>query len=255
ALYRDYRRRLLPEEGDYAGWIARHDTLTAERMEHLHVRAARLGDAGPLISILLPVYQTPERWLRRCIESVLAQAYPRWELCIADDASPDPRVAAVVREYADRDPRIRFVRREANGHISAASNSALALAQGEFVALLDHDDELRPHALLEMAEAIAADPGLALLYSDADKLVAEGRRCGPYSKPDFDPDLLRGQNYVCQFAAIRAGLVREVGGFREGFEGSQEHDLILRCSEKLRSQQIRHIPKVLYHWRAIPGST
>src|SRR5690606_11790335 len=181
--------------------------------------------------------------------------YPRWELCIADDASPDPRVAAVVREYADRDPRIRFVRREANGHISAASNSALALAQGEFVALLDHDDELRPHALLEMAEAIAAGAGLGLVYSDEDKLDAEGRRYDPYFKPDFDPDLLRGQNYVCHFTPIRTDLVRAVGGFRKGFEGSQDHDLILRCSERLRPEQVRHVPKVLYHWRAIPGST
>src|SRR5690606_13381525 len=174
-LFADYRRSLRPyDSSNYETWVRRVDTLTEERMTALRLRAAACVDDGPLISILLPVYQTPERWLRRCIDSVIGQAYPKWELCIADDASPDPRVAAVVREYADRDPRIRFVRREANGHISAASNSALALAQGEFVALLDHDDELRPHALLEMAEAIAADPGLELLYSDEDKLDAEG---------------------------------------------------------------------------------
>jgi glycosyltransferase involved in cell wall biosynthesis len=255
ALYRDYRRRLLPEDGDYAGWVARHDTITAELMENLRARAARLGESAPLVSILLPTYQTPERWLRRCIESVLAQAYPRWELCIADDASPDPRVVEVAREYAARDARIRVERREANGHISEASNTALALARGDFVALLDHDDELRPHALLEIAEAIHADPGVGLVYSDEDKLDLEGRRFDPYFKPDFDPDLLRGQNYICHFTAIRTELVRKVGGFRKGFEGSQDHDLILRCTERLRPDQVRHVPKVLYHWRAIPGST
>src|SRR5690606_22297149 len=225
------------------------------RMEGLRSRADSIGDSGPLVSILLPTYQTPERWLRRCIESVLAQAYPRWQLCIADDASPDPRVMEILQAYAARDSRIQVVRREANGHISEASNSALAMARGEFVALLDHDDELRPHALLEIVEAIAAGAGVGLVYSDEDKLDAEGRRYDPYFKPDFDPDLLRGQNYVCHFTPIRTDLVRAVGGFRKGFEGSQDHDLILRCSERLRPEQVRHVPKVLYHWRAIPGST
>ena len=132
ALYRDYRRRLLPEDlGDYAGWVARFDTLTAERMEELRVRAERLGPEAPLISILLPVYQTPERWLRRCIDSVVAQAYPRWQLCIVDDASPDGRVMEILEEYARKDERIEVVRRDVNGHISEASNSALAMARGE----------------------------------------------------------------------------------------------------------------------------
>lgn len=255
ALYRGYWRRLLPQEGDYAGWVARHDTLATEQVEGLRMRAESIAGSGPTISILLPTYQTPERWLRRCIESVLGQVYPRWELCVADDASPDPRVMEVLQEYASNEPRIRVVRRDANGHISEASNTALAMARGEFIALLDHDDELRPHALLEIAEAIVAVPDAGMVYSDEDKLDIEGRRYDPYFKPDFDPELLRGQNYVCHFTAIRTGLVREVGGFRKGFEGSQDHDLILRCSERLAPDQVRHVPKVLYHWRAIPGST
>jgi GT2 family glycosyltransferase len=164
-------------------------------------------------------------------------------------------VRRVLDEYARRDPRIRFVVRDANGHISEASNSALALATGEFVGLLDHDDELRPHALLEMAEAIAAQPDVALLYSDEDKIDADGRRFNPYFKPDWNPDLLLSQNYVCHFAVLRTALVRAVGGFRAGFEGSQDHDLFLRCTERLSDTQIRHVPKVLYHWRAIEGST
>jgi len=256
ALFRDYRRGLLSQGlGDYAGWAMRFDAITAEKLEDLRARASGLGAQGPSFSLLVPVYQTPERWLRRCIESVIAQAYPNWQLCLADDASPDPRVMQVLREYSDRDPRIEVVRRTTNGHISAASNTALGIARGDFVALLDHDDELRPHALLEMAEAIVAQPDLGLVYSDEDKIDEQGRRFDPYFKPDWDPDLLRSQNYVCHFTAIRTDLVRSVGGFREGYEGSQDHDLILRCSECLQPSQVRHIPKVLYHWRAIPGST
>ena len=256
ALYRDYRRRLLPEDiGDYATWAARFDTLTAERMEELRARAARLGEDAPLISILVPTYQTPERWLRRCIESVLGQAYPHWQLCIADDASPDARVMEVLREYAALDSRIEVTRREANGHIAEASNTALAMARGSHIGLLDHDDELRPHALLEMAEAIVADPDLGLLYSDEDKLDEDGRRFDPYFKPDWNPELLLSQNYVCHFTVIRADLVREAGGFRAGFEGSQDHDLFLRCTGRLPASRIHHVPRVLYHWRAIEGST
>ncbi len=256
ALYRDYRRRILRgQPGDYASWAARFDTLTADVGADLKARASRLGPDAPLISVLLPVYQTPERWLRKCIESVMNQAYQRWQLCIVDDASPDGQVMAVLREYAARDRRIEVARRTQNGHISEASNSALTLARGSFVALLDHDDELRPHALIEVAEAIVSQPGLALLYTDEDKIDAKGHRFDPYFKPDFDPDLLRSQNYVCHLTVIRTDLVRLVGGFRVGFEGSQDHDLILRCTEHLLPGQIRHIPKVLYHWRAIEGST
>ena len=256
ALYGDYRRRLLPEDiGDYASWVARYDTLATERMQDLSERAGRLGTDAPLISILVPTYMTPERWLRRCIESVIGQVYPRWQLCIADDASPDVRVMEVLRGYAALDDRIQVTRRDTNGHIAEASNSALELARGSYVGLLDHDDELRPHALLEMAEAIVANPDLALLYSDEDKLDEDGRRFDPYFKPDWNPDLLLSQNYVCHFTVIRTDLVREVGGFRKGFEGSQDHDLILRCTERLPASRIHHVPRVLYHWRAIEGST
>lgn len=256
ALFDDYRRRLHPlTTGDYEAWVQRFDTLGDEHLAEMHARAARLGADSPLISVLLPVYQTPERWLRRCLDSVIHQVYPHWQLCVVDDASPDPRVMQLLDDYARKDARITVMRRPTNGHISQASNSALGLAKGDYVALLDHDDELRPHALLEMAEAIVADPLAHLLYSDEDKIDVQGRRFDPYFKPDWDPDLLRSQNYVCHFTCIRTDLVRDVQGFREGFEGSQDHDLILRCVERLRPDQIHHIPKVLYHWRAIPGST
>lgn len=255
-LFRAYRHQLVPAGLDgYGEWTSRFDAITADALTDLRERAGALEGQGPLFSILLPVYNTPERWLRRCIESVIAQAYPRWQLCIADDASPDGRCLEVIREYAARDPRIEVVRRERNGHISAASNTALDMARGGFVALLDHDDELRPHALLEMAEAIVRMPDVGLLYSDEDKIDELGRRFDPYFKPEFDPDLLRSQNYICHFTVARASLVREVGGFREGYEGSQDHDLILRCTERLDPGQVCHVPRVLYHWRAIPGST
>lgn len=256
ASYRDYLRRTSPAgSDDYAAWVARFDTLSADRMHALRERAALLAERGPCISILLPVYQTHERWLRRCIESVIGQVYGRWQLCIVDDASPDARVLEVVREYAELDSRIVVTRRATNGHIALASNTALDMANGEYIGLLDHDDELRPHALLEMAQAIVDDPDVALLYSDEDKLDASGQRYDPYFKPDFDPDLLRGQNYICHFTVVRTDLVRSIGGFRAGFEGSQDHDLVLRCTERLAPSQVRHVPKVLYHWRAIQGST
>ncbi|SOD54388.1 Glycosyltransferase, GT2 family [Pseudoxanthomonas wuyuanensis] len=242
-----------PSGFDYTDWVRRFDTLD-ESSRNLCARVSVLSER-PLISVLVPVYNTPERWLRRCLDSVLKQAYPHWELCIADDASPAPHVQHVLREYADRDERIRIVRREENGHISAASNSALALANGEYVALLDHDDELRPHALLEIAEAINQQPTLEVIYSDEDKIDEKGRRFQPYFKPDWNPQLLLSQNYLCHLTVIRTERVRCVGGFRAGFEGSQDHDLFLRCCGGLSEERIRHIPKVLYHWRAIEGST
>jgi GT2 family glycosyltransferase len=208
-----------------------------------------------VIAVLMPVYNPPERWLRRAIESVRAQSYPHWQLCIADDASPAPHVARVLAEVAASDPRIRVVRRAENGHISEASNSALALADGEFVALLDHDDELHPDALLHVAEAIARHPSAGVLYSDEDKIDEHGRRYEPYFKPRFDPDLLLGQNCVSHLGVYRTELMRAVGGFRKGYEGSQDWDLALRCIERCGAANVVHLPHVLYHWRSIEGST
>ena len=254
AAFQAHRRHQMDGARSYAGWVRRYDHVCPADLSMFARRAARLG-GGPTFSILLPAYETPERWLRACIDSVLAQAWPRWELCVVDDASPSPHVRAIVERYAAADPRIRLAVRERNGHISAASNDALAMARGDYIALLDHDDLLRPHALLEMAEAIAADPDVDLLYSDEDKVDAQDRRFDPYFKPDWNPDLLLGQNYVCHLCVVRTTLARAAGGFREGYEGSQDHDLVLRCTRGLPPERIRHVPRVLYHWRAIPGST
>lgn len=253
-LFSRYSKDLRGRINDYADWVSRYDSIGAAELEAMRVRAGNLHD-GPLISLILPVYDTPERWLRLCLDSVLAQAYPRWELCIADDASPSPHVREVLSEYQRRDSRIKIALRASNGHIAQASNTALELATGDYIGLLDHDDELRPHSLLEMAEAIVDNPSLQLLYSDEDKIDEDGMRFHPYFKPDWNLDLLLSQNYVCHFSVISTALVRAVGGFRTGFEGSQDHDLILRCTERLDERQIHHVAKVLYHWRAIRGST
>lgn len=242
------------ERPSYEDWIAKYEAPEFGDADQLRARAAALH-ARPLITVLLPTWNTPERWLRACLDSVLAQAYPHWELCIADDASTEPHVRRVLEEYAARDARIRIVYRERNGHISAASNSALALATGEFVALLDHDDELAPHALLCVAEAVQAHPDAAVIYSDEDKLDEHGRRYDPHFKPDWNPDLLYSQNYISHLGVYRTEWVRHVGGFREGYEGSQDYDLVLRCTAGLDPSRIVHIPQVLYHWRALAGST
>ncbi len=241
---------------DYRSWVQRYDTLKLADVINHRARLEGMADtARPGISILMPVYNTPRPWLVRAIESVRDQVYPNWELCIADDASTEPHVGETLRDYAARDARIKFVQRDTNGHISAASNSALALATGEFCALLDHDDELPQHALAEIVYALEAQPDLEFIYTDEDKIDESGHRSDPYFKPDWNPDLLLGQNYTCHFSTFRTARLRAIGGFREGLEGSQDWDLTLRATADLDPRQIHHIPKVLYHWRAIPGST
>lgn len=255
--FQAYQSRFLPEARDsYACWVDEFDTLTGP--DHVAMRArgqAIAAEGGPLISLLLPTWNTPVDLLKRCMDSVISQAYPNWQLCIADDASTMGEVVDLLRRYASAETRIRLHVRAENGHISAASNSALALADGEFIGLLDHDDELRPHALLEVVEALLVNPSLDFIYSDEDKIDAQGNRFHPNFKPDWNPDLLRSQNYICHFSVVRRSLVESVGGFRPGFEGSQDHDLFLRCTERLAPDGIHHIPKILYHWRAVPGST
>ncbi|EEV5611256.1 TPA: glycosyltransferase family 2 protein [Escherichia coli] len=209
----------------------------------------------PVISIVIPVYNPAEIYLRACLDSVLAQSYPHWELCIADDRSPKEHVQRVLREYEAKDSRIKVVYRKHNGHISAASNSALEIAKGDFVALLDHDDVLPEHAMLFMAQAICEQPHTQILYSDEDKINARGERFDPHFKSDWNPDLFFSQNYVSHLGVYRRSLLQQIGGFRLGVEGSQDQDLLLRCLPHVAAEQIVHIPRVLYHWRTIEGST
>ena len=209
----------------------------------------------PRISVLVPAYNTPPRLLREMIDSVIDQVYPDWELCIADDASTEPHVAALLAAYADADPRIKVTLRDTNGHISAASNSALALVTGEWTVLLDHDDVLSANALLAVALEAVACPDAQLIYSDEDKIDDRGRRFDAFFKPDFAPELLLAQNYFNHLTAHRTEQLRAVDGWRIGMEGSQDYDITLRILERIKPRQVRHIPEILYHWRATEGST
>ena len=206
-----------------------------------------------VFSIVCPVYDPPADVLRAMLRSVTEQTFPDWQLCVVDDCSPAPHVAEVLGAAAAADPRITLVRRERNGGIAAASNDALRVATGEFVALLDHDDELHPEALRRIADAIEDQPEADYLYTDEDRIDLSGRRSAPFFKPDWSPERLRTQMYTCHFSVLRRSLVTQVGGFDGEFEGSQDWDLVLRVTERARA--VVHVPEVLYHWRTLPTST
>lgn len=237
----------------YRRWIRLYDQLSADDLKAIRDANARLA-YRPLISVLMPVYNTDERWLRRAIDSVREQLYGNWELCIADDASTRPEVGRMLRRFQSLDPRIKVAFRTENGHISAASNSALDLVAGEFIALLDHDDVLPVHALEAVVHELNRHPDADIVYSDEDRIDESGRRYDPYFKPDFSHELFLGQNFISHLGIYRTEAVRRVGGFRQGLEGSQDYDLALRVFEQSEPRRIRHIPHVLYHWRAIRGS-
>ncbi|MEP6944387.1 MAG: glycosyltransferase [Acidobacteriota bacterium] len=247
------RYRQFRERGHYERWIMQHEARTYADLAAAKNMANKF-ELRPLISILMPVYNSEERYLRAAIDSVKKQVYDSWELCIADDHSTDPQVRKVLAEYSSSDRRIKVAFRDSNGHISAASNTALTLVSGDFTALMDHDDELSPLALYFVAKEINDYPKASLIYSDEDKIDGQGSRSAPFFKPDWNPELLLGVNYVNHLTVYRTGLLRQCGAFRIGYEGSQDYDLLLRVSEYCSPENIRHIPRVLYHWRAIPGS-
>lgn len=206
----------------------------------------------PVFSLIMPVFNTPERFLREAIESVLNQIYPYWELCIADDASTEPYIKVILEEYIAKDSRIKVVFRTENGHISQASNSALEIASGEFITLFDHDDLLTPDALYEVAFLLNKHPKADMIYSDEDKIDDNNILQHPFFKPDWCPDTFLSRMYTCHLGTYRREVVNAIGGFRAGYEGSQDYDLVLRLTEK--TNNIFHIPKILYHWRIHPQS-
>jgi len=254
AIFREQIRGDSEIVGDYAHWIQSYDQLSRDDLKRIREQIAQFR-YSPLISVLFPVYNSNLQWLRCAILSVQKQLYPHWELCIVDDASTDPKIWPFLQSCARRDRRIKLMRRTENGHISAASNDALHLATGDFVASLDHDDELAPIALYFMALALNKNRDLQLLYSDEDKLEEHNRRSEPYFKSDWNPELFLSQNFVSHLSVYRTDLIRRIGGFRVGFEGSQDYDLALRCIEQIRPEEIEHLPWVLYHWRAGDQST
>ena len=241
----------LRNQASYPNWLARNEVLDIEAM----TQEIATFHYQPKISIAMPVYNVEEKWLRLCIDSILNQVYTNWELCMADDASTDPNVKKILTEYQQLDERIRVVFREQNGHISEATNSALAIATGEFVALLDNDDELAINAFYEVVKVLNENPELDLIYSDEDKIDMDGNRSDPAFKPDWSPDLLLGTNYISHLGVYRRSILEEIGGFLKGYEGSQDYDLVLRFTEKTTKERITHIPKVLYYWRMLPTST
>jgi glycosyltransferase involved in cell wall biosynthesis len=211
-------------------------------------RAADKDGARVKFSILMPTYRTNPAWLKSTVESVLSQSYPNWELCVVDDASDSPALRSLLDTYAHNDTRIKVSYLKQNRHISHASNNALEMASGDYVVLLDHDDLLAPQALSRLAALIESDPGADVIYSDEDKVDSSGRRYEPTFKPSWSADYFLSFMFTGHISCFRAELIRAVGGFREGLEGSQDYDMMLRVTE--RTDRIRHVPEILYHWRA-----
>jgi GT2 family glycosyltransferase len=234
----------------YQLWLAARSP-SHETLERMRARSASFP-YRPLVSVVTPVYNTDGRWLRACIESVKGQAYPHWQLCLADDGSTRPETRAILREY-EADPRIKVQTLPANQGIAAASNAALRLADGDFIAFLDHDDEIGPEALFEVVAHLNEHPDADFIYSDEDKLEIDGTRGGVYFKPDWSHDHFLTNMYTCHLMVVRRTLIERAGGFRPGYEGAQDYDLVLRLIEL--TTRIDHLPKVLYHWRRIPEST
>lgn len=239
---------------DYDYWLS----LNAHPSEQDYRRMEEMDKAfavRPRFSFVMPTYNTPVKLLRECIDSLLNQTYSNFEICVADDNSPNPAVTAVLEEYAQRDERFKFAKRKINGHISAASNSALSLASGDYVVLVDHDDLIPDYALFVLAYYVNLYPDSDIIFSDEDKVTIDGSRTQPYFKSCFNKYLMYGHNMVSHLGVYRRNLITKVGGFRLGLEGSQDYDLLLRCFENTDAARIIHIPHILYHWRIIPGST
>jgi hypothetical protein len=238
----------------YQDWIAEHDTLSdvdrALIRKHIGSFAIR-----PKFSVLMSVYNTPERYPREAIDSVKRQLYADWELCVVDNASPATHIRPIIERYAHLDTRIKPVFRRTNGGIAAATNDALAIASGTWIVLADHDDILAEHSLYMTAELLNREPEATIIYSDEDQIDEHGRRSNPYFKPDWSYDLFLGQNLINHQGAYRTDLARQIKGFRENIEGSQDWDFALRILDVTTSNKIHHIPAILYHWRQTAGSS
>ncbi|MGG6294559.1 glycosyltransferase family 2 protein [Leptolyngbya sp. AN02str] len=243
--------RRLKVRKNYQAWITRN-SLTKKDILSIQADIQQLS-YQPRFSIILPVYNIEPAFLVRAIESVRNQLYKNWELCIVDDGSTLPAIQPVLEKYAQLDPRVKVSFRKERGGISASSNVGLDLATGDYIGLLDHDDELPLNALYENAKLIHQHPDADFIYSDEDKIDESGQRFAPFFKPDWSPDYLQGCMYTCHFGVYRTQLVRAVGGFRSEYDGAQDWDLVLRITEK--TNHVYHIPKILYHWRTLASST
>lgn len=249
-LLRQFKKQLPGTEAVYQRWIDANEVALSpnqviEELESLKYK--------PLISLLVPVYNVDLKWLEKMVASVKAQTYPNWQLCMVDDCSENEAIRDYLKEQAESDQRIVVGFNSENKNISVTTNEAFALSSGEFVGLLDNDDELAPNALMEVVKFLNEFPDTDMVYSDEDKIDEQGIRNEPYFKPDFSPDSLLSNNYICHFTVFRRSLFEKEELMREGFEGAQDHDLFLRLAEK--TDRIGHIPKILYHWRTLSSST
>lgn len=257
SIFQKYLNKILKESNidklnqEYQKWIKQNWPKQEELVKQKIFQ--KKFKYRPKISIITPVYNPDEKWLKSCIESVINQTYDNWEFCLADDNSTKEHVKKVLEEYSKKDNRIKIVYRLKNGHISQASNSALKISTGEYIALLDHDDDLAPNALYEIVKILNDNPKIDFIYSDEDKIELNGKHVDPFFKPDWSPDMLMSLNYICHLSVIRKKIIDQIGGFRIGFEGSQDYDLFLRVTEITKS--IYHISKILYSWRKVPNST
>lgn len=235
----------------YQEWFEKYEKQVVQDLPS-HAKRISSFKQQPLISILLPTYNTNPEHLRLCIQSVIDQSYEKWELCIVDDASPDGTIN-VIKEITKEDDRIKYIEMKVNQHIAGSTNEALKIAKGEFIALLDHDDLLMPNALFEMAKAINENPHGDLFHSDEDKVEDRKGHSDPFFKPDWSPDFLRSCNYITHFAVLRTAIVKKINGFRLGTEGAQDWDLFLRFIDA--GGKVVHVPKMLYSWRKSETST
>lgn len=233
----------------YNKWL----TSNSPSEEDLELQRNKKFDIEPLISVLVPTYNTPAKYLKETLDSVLKQTYSNWELCIADGASSEPETIQMLKEYEEKDSRIKVLFLKENQMISENSNRAAETATGEYIALLDHDDVFMENALFEIVEEINAYPTAEIIYTDEDRMDEKGYRKTPSFKPDWSPDLLYSQMYICHILCFKRSLFEKVGGFRKEFDGSQDYDLLLRMSRE--TNHIHHVPKVLYSWREISTST
>jgi GT2 family glycosyltransferase/glycosyltransferase involved in cell wall biosynthesis len=242
--------RIIEPASSY-GMLAETARLSQEDIDRIRRKIPSMT-SRPVISVITPVYNTDARWLKRCLDSVLNQVYSQWELCIADDASDKEEVRTILQEYASKEPRIKLELLEKHLGVAGSSNAALDSASGDFVLFLDHDDELTPDAIFEVAETVSVDSDVDLIYSDEDKIDEKGRYTEPFYKPDFSFPTLRSQNYLIHLAALRRDLVVAVNGLDSEFDGAQDYDLFFRVLE--RTQRVHHIAKILYHWRKSSSS-
>lgn len=243
--------RFEPEEVPYGPWYEQY----IPTREELEKQRKKKWNYGPKISIIVPAYKTPEAFLRQLMDSLLAQTYANWELCIANASPEDASMEYVLKEYAKKDSRILWKKLEENKGIAENTNEAFAMATGEFAGLLDHDDLLAPNALYEVAKALETEPDIDVLYTDEDKVRGDEvlEHFQPHLKPDFNIDLLRSNNYICHFFIVRKSLLEKTGGFRREYDGAQDYDFIFRCTQA--AGKIHHIPEILYHWRTHQSST